>query len=232
MFSLTHTLLPRDPINEVITGCILFIYVIAVVYGTRLLYDRMRRRSTPHNVAVYYCRKVIHMCAGGVVAILVPHLFSSPLIPLVSALVLAILNYIPHRTGKLMYWFQVPDNMYEVNFCIAWGLFLFILWYVLGSPYPAILPLLFISFGDAVTGIVRNAVFRRRTKHWIGNIAMATVSIPLGFLYAGSVGVLAAVVATLAERFELGPIDDNMLIPITSTIVLLIPKILSLGISP
>jgi len=34
-----------------------------------------------------------------------------------------------------------------------------------GTPWRAVVPALFISFGDAITGVVRNAVFGRRTKH-------------------------------------------------------------------
>lgn len=199
----------------------LLAYVMAVVVGTKALYDIMRRHGLPHNVAVYYNRKAIHVLAGGVVALLVPLLFSEPWIPFVLALVLALLTYIPHRVGRLMYWFQTEDNMYEVNFCIMWGFSLLILWLLTGDPRVAVFPALLISFGDAVTGIVRNMLFGRRTKHWAGNIAMALLVVPLGFLWLGVWGALAGLIASIVERYEFPPVDDNTLIPLASLAILL-----------
>lgn len=203
---------------------ILFVYVMGIVYLTKVLYHRMISRGTKDNVAKYYNRKIIHMAAGGVVAALTPFIFKSPVAPLVMALIIAVMLYIPHRTGKLFYWFQTEDNMYEVNFAIVWGVSTFVLWIVLGNPKLAVLPAMLISFGDGVTGVVRNKLFKRRTKHWIGNIAMATLSLPLGYAYAGPVGIVASGLACLAERFEFNPIDDNILIGLVSTLVLLIAK--------
>ncbi len=220
-----------DPLSQVTLGnmardaivaAILLVYVMGIIYLTRVLYDKMRARGTPHNVAVYYNRKVIHMAAGGFVAALVPFIFKEFVVPMIMAFILALMTYIPHRTGKLFYWFQTPDNMYEVNFCIVWGLSLAILWLVLGNPKLAVLPAMLISFGDGITGVVRNKLFGRRTKHWIGNVAMATLSLPLGYVYAGPVGILASGLACIAERFEFNPIDDNVLIGLVSTAVLVI----------
>ena len=58
---------------------------------------------------------------------------------------------------------------------------------------------------------------------------MAIVCLPMGY-YLGSLaepalpiwGVIAAIVATFVERYEFGPIDDNVLITVSATIVLLI----------
>ncbi len=213
---------PANLVNELAIAALLFVYVMGVIGLTKVIYHAMRKRGVPHNVAVYYNRKIIHMSAGGFVAILVPFVFTSPLIPFVAALLLALMTYIPHRKGKLMYWFQVEDNMYEVNFCIVWGTSLLILWLIFQNPNIAILPPLLISFGDAVTGIVRNAVFGRRTKHWIGNVAMAAVTIPIGIAFASIPGGIASLAATIVERYEFNPIDDNVLIGLTSTVILLI----------
>jgi hypothetical protein len=72
---------------------------------TRLLYEIMVERDLPDKVAVYFNRKIIHMLAGGFVALLVPRLFSTPLIPLSMGLILSLMLYIPHRKGRLLYWF-------------------------------------------------------------------------------------------------------------------------------
>ena len=215
-------LVNKDPLHEGLVAAGLLMYVMLVVYGTKLVYNMLRRRGAPHNAAVYYNRKLIHIFAGGVVALLVPKLFTGAAIPLAISALLALFTYLPHRTGRLMYWFQVEENMYEVNFCIMWGVALTTAWILLGDPLYGVVPVVFMSFGDAVTGIVRNALFGRRTKHWIGNLAMLAVSLPAGVMLAGPVGGLAAVVASIVEKFESNPIDDNVLISLSSLAVLLI----------
>ena len=216
-----------DVLTDVAKALPLFIYVMAIVtIVTRKLYSYMLRRGFPKNVAVYYNRKVIHMSAGGLVALLVPIVFKEPLTPFIFSLVLAILTLYPHIKRREFEWFQTKDNVYEVNFCVAWGTSIIILWLLLNNPWVSIVPALMISFGDAVTGIVRNAVFGRRTKHWVGNIAMAFVSIPLGYAFAGVPGAVAGAVSSAVERFEFGLVDDNILIAFTSTATLLIFKYL------
>jgi len=213
--------------HDTIAAIILFIYVIAIVFGTKILYHVMVSRGIRHNVAIYFNRKIIHIAAGGVVALLLPYVFHEPFIPFILAMILALTTYIPHRVGMLMYWFQTEDNMYEVNFCIAWGISVLVLWLILGDPRMAILPAILISFGDAVTGIVRNILFGRRTKHWIGNIAMASVTIPLGIIYVGVIGGIISAVSTIIERFEFKPVDDNILIGLVSTAMLILARSLS-----
>ncbi len=211
--------------QDLIRALGLSVYVLAVVLATKPLYHHMRRRGLPHNVAVYYNRKAIHIFAGGMVALLTPLMFHEPLVPLIMALALGTLLYTARKTGKLMYWFQTAENAYEVNFTIAWGISVFLLWILTENPKLSVLPALFIAFGDGVTGIVRNTLFAKRTKHWAGNLAMLAVVVPIGYFYAGLLGVAAALAATFVERYEFPPIDDNMLIATSSTIILLLPYI-------
>ncbi|MEB3779979.1 MAG: dolichol kinase [Desulfurococcales archaeon] len=208
--------------QEVFYALILTGYVIIVVYGGRKLYSYVRGKGKSHEVAVYYTRKYIHVFAGGVIAVLTPFLFTTPLLPFLMALALTGFLYFMRKTGRLMWWFQIKENAYEVNFTIAWGVSLIILWMATGDPNIAVLPGIFIAFGDAVTGVVRNMLFEKRTKHWAGNIAMATVSVPLGFLYAGSIGAFAGLIASAIEKFEFPPLDDNILVAISTMIILLL----------
>ncbi len=214
--------LDAQAFRELVIALVLGAYVLAIVYGTRLLYEALRRRGTPHNVSVYYIRKIIHAAAGGVVAILTPFLFTQPHIPALMALALSGFLYYHRTRGNLLYWFQTHENAYEVNFTLAWGAGLWTLWMITGDPRLAVLPPLFIAFGDAVTGVVRNSLFARRTKHWIGNAAMALVTVPLGFMLAGLIGAIAGLVASIVERFEIPPIDDNVLIVVASTMIILL----------
>ncbi|MCS7126387.1 MAG: dolichol kinase [Aigarchaeota archaeon] len=210
-------------ISEVIATIVLFIWVIFLVtLLTKRIYEFMRRNGLRENVAVYYNRKIIHILAGGVVAVIIPYTFTTPILPLIMALLLGLFTYIPHRTGRLMYWFQVKNNMYEVTFCIMWGVVIALGWFISnGNFWFGVLPVLFMSVGDAVTGLVRNTLFKKRTKSWWGNLAMASVSIPMGAVM-GVAGMIAGALASFIEHFEYHPIDDNITVPLTSFIVLIL----------
>lgn len=204
-------------------------YAMCVVMLTKWTYQIMMRQGFESKVAIYYNRKIVHMAAGGVVALLVPYLFVSPVSPLIVGLLLSLLTYIPHRTGKRLYWLQTTDNKNDVKFTLMWGLSIFLIWLLLKDPFLAIIPAVFMAFGDGVTGVARNAFFKRRTKSWIGNLFMVLVCIPLGYWLgaaaAGPIpwwGVAAAVVASYIEHYEFGPIDDNILISLSATLVLFI----------
>ncbi len=209
---------------EALWATILFIWVMVVVYPiTKNLYKYMRNKGLSHVKAVYYNRKVIHILAGGLVALTVPYFFQTPLLPGILAVILAVATYLPHRSGKLMYWFQVEDNMYEVNFCIMWGIVISFSWLIFHNWWYGVIPIVFMAFGDGITGIVRNMLYNRRTKAWIGNLAMALLTIPVGYITLGYIGGLAGLLASIIEHFEIKPlIDDNITVPLISFLTLLI----------
>ncbi len=217
-----ETLVHTNPTQELLIAMLMFAYLLAVVFGTKFTYEIMMKHNFDKGVAVYYNRKIIHILGAGVITLLFPICFTALTIPATLVLLLVLIIYLPHRTNRLLYWFQVPENAYEVNFAIAWGIVIAFSWFFLGDPIYGVIPALFMAFGDAVTGLVRNAVFKRRTKHWIGNLAMLFVCLPIGWFYAGTAGLVAAVVASIAEHFEYKPIDDNILITLTSFVTLLI----------
>ena len=211
-------------IDELVATVILFVWVMLVAtILTRKLYSWMRSRGFEHYVAVYYNRKVIHMLAGGVCAIAVPFVFSTPLFPFAIAAFLAIFTYTPHKIGKLMYWFQTEDNMYEVTFAIMWGVIITLGWLLSGDFLVGVLPVLFMSVGDAITGIVRNYLYKKRTKSWWGNLAMAVFSVSVGTVL-GIAGVIAGGVASIVEHFEFYPIDDNITVPLVSFLILVLAE--------
>lgn len=214
-------------IYDFIKAIPLLIYIIILVrFVTKRLYDFMISKGLKHSKAVYFNRKIIHMLSGGVASLLTPILFSGPFVPTVIAYILALAIYLPHKYGKIMDWFQTNDNIYEVNFCIAWGTSIAILWILTKNPWISIMPALAISFGDAVTGLVRNIVFGYRTKHWLGNIAMALTMMPTGYVLSGWIGCLAMAVASFVEKLEINPIDDNVIIVLTVTSILCIKHFL------
>lgn len=219
--SIIAVLKPDNPLLELAITIVLGVYVLLVIAASRGIYSFLRARGYSHSVAVYFNRKILHVLGGGVVALLVPIIYSSPLFPFMASMAMAGFLMAMRRRGG-MRWFQTEDNAYEVNFNIAWGTSLLVLWVATGDPLTAILPPLFISIGDSVTGIVRNIVFARRTKHWIGNVAMGLVVLPLGYVVAGLPGLVAGAVSTVIERYEAGVVDDNILISLSATLVLLV----------
>ncbi|MEM1866099.1 MAG: dolichol kinase, partial [Ignisphaera sp.] len=76
---------------DILKAIPLFIYITFLVYFiTKHLYNFMISRGLKHNVAVYFNRKIIHMMSGGIVALLVPILFTEPFVPMFFAYLLAI----------------------------------------------------------------------------------------------------------------------------------------------
>ncbi|MGD8565273.1 MAG: dolichol kinase [Candidatus Bathyarchaeota archaeon] len=212
-------------IGELVVTIILFVWVIFITNVlTRRLYDWMIDRAVKQNVAIYYNRKIIHVFAGGVCAFLVPYVFSTFVFPFIMAMMLTLFTYIPHKLDKLMYWFQTKENMYEVTFTFMWGFIITLGWLVSSGDFLiGILPVLFMSIGDAITGVVRNYLYKKRTKSWWGNLAMALISIPIG-LMLGVAGVTAGLIASIIEHFEFYPIDDNITIPSISFAILALSK--------
>ncbi|MGQ9479232.1 MAG: dolichol kinase [Thermoproteota archaeon] len=207
-------------VEEGLYAIVLFMWVICVVEVVAYFFYKAIIKKTPEKVAVYYNRKIIHILAGGLVGILVPFLFSTPLYPLILSTVLGIFTLVPHLINRIMYWFQTEDNAYEVHFCLSWGIILTTGWLLAnGDFWFGVVPILFMAFGDAATGIVRNLMFRRRTKSWWGNLAMVLVNIPIGLKLALP-GVISGLFSSFIEHFEFGPIDDNITVPVSSFLIL------------
>ncbi len=224
-------MLDTQLVIEFVWIVLLAVYSFGFILLTRKFYEYMIKKRIRKSVAVYYNRKFIHIFAGGVVVLIVPFVFSSPWYPLFAGILLSLIMFFFHRSGRILYWFQHKRDFNDVTFCFMWGVAIFILWYFFDNPWIAVIPPAFIAFGDGVTGIVRNFGFKERSKHPVGNLYMAGVCIPIGYLFADMAGialwgVVAAIVASLFERYEFGPIDDNILITVSSIFVLFIGGII------
>jgi phytol kinase len=212
----------------------LSVYVLAVLFLTRIPYKAMVARGMEPIRAVYYNRKIVHMLAGGVGSLTVPLVFTDPWYPLICGLLLTLLTWGAHASGLRFYWFQTPENRNDVKFALMWAITFSLLWWLLDNPWLAILPALYMAFGDGVTGIARNLLVRRRSKSPIGNLFMLVVCAPMGWIVGGLAdpkiplwGLTSALVATWIERFEIGPIDDNVLITVAASGVLLLGTYMS-----
>ena len=216
-----------DP--QLLWTLVLGAYVLGVLFATLLPYRWMVARGVTPIRAVYYNRKIVHMAGSGAASLLVPLVFRSPWYPMLGGMLLGLFLHLTHATGRRMYWFQTEENRNDVSFAVIWWLSLSLLWWLLKDPWLAIIPALLMSFGDGVTGIVRNLRVRKRSKHPIGNLFMLIVSVPLGWFAASAAdpalpvwGALAGVAASIVERYEFGPIDDNILIGAVSTSILML----------
>ena len=191
---------------------------------TKTLYGWMRSRGVEHELAVYYNRKVIHLLAGGLCAVAVPFAFKTPFLPFMMAMLMVIFTFMPHKINRVMYWFQTEENTFEVSFCMMWGAIITLGWFVSGDLWFGAVPVLFMSVGDAATGIVRSLIYGRRTKSWWGNLTMAAFSVSIGAAL-GLAGILAGGVASFLEHFEFNLIDDNVIVPLVSFLILAFAKI-------
>ncbi|MBT60195.1 MAG: hypothetical protein CMA63_01410 [Euryarchaeota archaeon] len=199
-----------------------------VVLAIKPLYDVFVRRGCDHMVAVYYNRKVAHMLAGGVPIVLSPLVFSTPFWTLIGGVVGAAVLTTTHITDRRLWWMQTEQNMNDATFALMLGISVYALWTYSGEPWLSILPACYMAFGDGVTGIIRNKMFAKRTKSAWGNLGMACVCLPLGWFVGATLspamawwGLASGAVASFVERYEFGPIDDNVLIVVASSVVLL-----------
>jgi len=207
-----------DFLNDFLITIPLFIWVLFVMkYFSRWVYNLATKKGYPPDSATYFGRKIIHIFASGITALLVPFLFKTPILPFLSALILAIYTYLPHRKKKIYQWFQLKTNVHEVNFSLMWGFSILIGWFFDKTFWLGVIPALFMSFGDGISGIVRNLKYKRRIKAWEGSLAMLFVCLLIGSKM-GFAGILAAFFATLVEKTDI--IDDNISVPIVSFLIL------------
>ncbi len=201
---------------EIMWGGILVVWVLLVVFRFSKLVSKKWNK--------YVARKFIHFLTGGLVAIISPYIFEVPTVPVLGALFMAVVTVAPGIWEKDLDWFQIKNNFGDTWFCISFALLFLTFWYI--DKWIAITAALFMAVGDGVTGIVRNRIYKRHVKGFWGSVAMLIVSVIIGVVYKGVLGVLTAVVATIVERIPL--IDDNITVPLVSAgFMYIIPVLLA-----
>jgi dolichol kinase len=166
--------------------------------------------------AAYIGRKIVHLFGGGITALLIPVFYEGYyLLVTISAFALATYLLFRRKHG-LMYWFQIKENRYEVHFALAYGSILLV-GVLFGNLWIGLLPLLFMSFGDSATGLVRAVTQKKHVKSWEGSLAMFFVCSTIGFLTLGIYGIIVGSVATLVEKIP--EIDDNITVPIITALL-------------
>ena len=202
----------------VVATAILLVWNLAVIhYISRFFYEFFRRGG---NIpAEYIGRKIVHILGGGITALLVP-LFYEGYYWIVAIMAFLLAGYVLfRRKWRRMYWFQIEENSYEVHFAIAYGLMI-LLGFYLGDIWIGLIPVLFMSFGDAVTGLVRAFTQKRHIKSWDGTLAMFIVCSTIALWKLGIYGIAVSALVSMIERMP--RIDDNVTIPfVTATCVYL-----------
>jgi dolichol kinase len=200
---------------------LLFIWNFIIIHNvSRWFYDYFKKyEGVP---AEYVGRKIVHIFNGGITALLIPIFYEGYYwVVTVSALLFASYLYL-HRRWRLLYWFQVKENAYEVHFALVYGLTLMI-GVMLGDVWIGLIPMLFMSFGDSATGLVRAFTQRKRVKSWDGTVAMMIVCVGIGYWTLGWYGVLLGLVVSFIEKIP--KIDDNITVPLVSAILVYLIKI-------
>jgi phytol kinase len=166
--------------------------------------------------SAYIARKIVHILGGGITALLIPVFYEGHYeIVTISAFGLAIYLLFRRKYG-LMNWFQIKENRYEVHFTVAYGLVLLI-GVLLGNLWIGLIPILFISFGDAATSLVRAVNKKRHVKSWEGSLAMFLICSTIGFLSLGAYGIIVGFIVTLVEKIP--EMDDNITVPIIAALL-------------
>lgn len=182
--------------------------------------------KVPH----YISRKIGHS-AGGMSYLLMALLFSSGwwalIIGATFAAMLRAARYVRPTTFRGVGGSGRPKEvMAEVWFPLVSLPIIGVGWIWLDKPLVAISSLLFMAWGDMITGIVRSKVYGRPVKGLWGSVAMlATCLVIAGaFIQPFWVGAVGAVVATITE-WACGDVskikwlrwaDDNWSIPLVS----------------
>jgi len=190
----------HDFIYDFVVAIPAAIVICAAVLGTKKL-------SNP-----WVNRKIIHLSATPAILMYL-YIFREPYAFFVYSLIITVFLLIHHVKRSIMGWFQFENNLGEVYFTISFAILSLIFWHArnVGAAI-----MLFMAVGDAITGIVRSRVCKRRCKHWIGSLAMLISTVIIGYILIGPIGIILAVLATLSERQRI--IDDNISVPLISSI--------------
>jgi len=179
------------------------------------------------NVPQYISRKIGH-AAGGLGFLVCALLFSSGWWVLILAISFTTIlwgaRFIKPETFRGVGGSGSPrKGMAEVWFPLAAIPIILVGWIWLGRPLESISCLLFMAWGDCVTGIVRSQVYGRPVKGVWGSLVMFLICFIIAWAFISPfwVGVVASLMATITEWScgDVGIIkklDDNLMIPLVS----------------
>jgi dolichol kinase len=213
------------PLTEMPYAVITIGTVMAGLWISNIVYDL----KVPHHIS----RKIGH-AAGGLAFLASVLLFSSAFWPMVLAVLFALLLLGARiaRSGTFRGVGRAGANrgVYSEVWFAAVAVPVFgVAWLWLDRPYIALAVLLFMAWGDCLTGITRSQVYHREVKGVWGSAAMLAVCLAISwaFIQPFWIGAAASAVAVGAEWSfgECGVVkwaDDNWAVPLFSLGVILL----------
>jgi dolichol kinase len=202
----------------IITVLLLFWNLAVIHYLAKLSFNFVKKYE--EIPAAYVGRKIVHLFGGGITSLLIPIFYEGHyFLVTLSAFGLA-LYLIFRRKYGLMYWFQIKENRYEVHFALVYGIILMV-GVLLGNLWIGLIPILFMSFGDSATGLIRAVTQKRHVKSWEGSVAMFLICSIIGFVILGIYGIIVGLIAALVEKIP--KIDDNVTVPIVTALLIFLP---------
>ena len=171
--------------------------VLVGLYLSNVAYD--------YKVPQYLSRKFGHLI-GGVGYLLSVLLFSTPWYPLLLSggftLLLLGARLFKPDAFRGVGGSSRKHALAEIWFPLAGTLSLLIGWAWLGNPYLALVPILYMAFGDCVTGLIRSKVYGKEVKGNWGSVGMLLTCLLIGALFTPYwISAIGAVVATAVEKY-------------------------------
>jgi phytol kinase len=200
---------------------------VAIIIGAVLVGLWLSNTLFDMQVPHYISRKIGHS-AGGLGFLISVFAFSSAWWPIILTFSFGLILWIarllrPHTFRGVGGSGRSPHAMSEVWFAaIAVPVFA-IGWLWLNKPFLAVSCLLFMAWGDCITGLVRSKVYGRPVKGLWGSLAMLIVCLTLSWAFIKPfwIGMAGSVIATITE-WAFGDVgllkwaDDNWAVPIIS----------------
>lgn len=209
----------NDVVHEAPYALVVTAVLVAGLLGANALYDR--------GVPQYVSRKVGHIVAG-IAFILAVTLLSSALWPLMLSALFSLLLFgarivRPDTFRGVGGSGRDKKACSEVWFALVIVPVVGVAWLYLDRPQVALASLLFMAWGDGVTGLVRARIYHRPVKGLWGSLTMFIVCVMIGLalIRPAWIGAVVAAVAVVAERVfgEAGVIkwaDDNWAVALLS----------------
>lgn len=193
--------------------------VLVGLYLSNVVYDY----GTPQ----YLSRKIGHG-VGGVGYLLCTLMFSQPWYPLILycgfTLLLGGARLLRPSTFRGVGGSTRKHALAEVWFPLAGTLSLLVGWAWLGNPWLAAVPVLYMAWGDCITGLIRSKVYGKEVKGNWGSLGMLLTCLLIGALFTPYwIAAVGAVVATLAEKYSglsRTWVDDNWTVQLSSLLVM------------
>jgi len=207
-------LLSEFPLVLLIAGA-----VLVGLWVSNILYD--------YQVPQYISRKIGHG-VGGMGYLMCVLLFPTPWWPIIISAVFTLLlggaRLIRPSTFRGVGGSGRTHALAEVWFPLAGTLSLVVGWVWLGNPMLAVVPILYMAWGDMITGLIRSQVYGKEVKGNWGSLGMIIACLLIGMLFTPYwIAAVGAGVATLAEKYSglsRTWVDDNYTIIVSSLIVM------------